>query len=358
MIVEAFENFLCFGTVFALASFVIALIARAAARWHGDMMRPRSLARLYTLALVVPPLASAWLVAAALLPRWWFGEYEFYMSHPGPEHGFHLIGTLTDRLEPALAYAVVLLVAGMALFLAWSTACSHRRLAWAVGRLQLTGVQPPAVHLVMVEEAARRHGLDVGLVQSDYPLSFVWGFRRSKLVLSSGLLTALTPDELAGMLEHEAAHHARRDNLVKLALAVCAHASLAAPLSRRLLRWRNEQVELLCDEIAAVQSSAPLEIAEALVKLRRHTLLALARSALAMPASRFVPDDDRSVERRVRRLLAFADAPPPSASASTSRHAAPAIGLVAIFFMSLAVLGTWAPFAIHAATESVLQAFR
>jgi hypothetical protein len=160
------------------------------------------------------------------------------------------------------------------------------------------------------------------------------------------------------MLEHEAAHHARRDNLVKLGLAVCAHASLAAPLSRRLLRWRNEPVELLCDEIAAARTSAPLEIAEALVKLRRRTQVAIARSALAISASRFVPEDDRSVERRVRRLLALADAPPPSASASVPRHAAPAIALGAIFVVSLAVVGTWAPFAIHAATESILLAFR
>ncbi len=251
MILEALENFLCFGTAFALVGFAIARMGRAAAHWQRDAIRPRTLVRLYTLALVVPPLTSAWLVAAALLPRWWFGEYEFYSAHPGPVHSFHLMGALTDHLEPALACAVVLLVAGMALLLAWSTARSHRRLAWAVGRLQLTGVQPPAAHLAMVEEAARRHGLDVGLVQSDYPLSFVWGFRRSKLVLSSGLLATLTPSELGGMLEHEAAHHARHDNLLKLALAVCAHASLAAPLGRRLLRWRNEQVELLCDEIAA-----------------------------------------------------------------------------------------------------------
>jgi Zn-dependent protease with chaperone function len=53
---------------------------------------------------------------------------------------------------------------------------------------------------------------------SDYPLSFVWGYRRTKLVLSSGLLNALTPEELAGVLEHEAAHHRRLDNVVRLAL--------------------------------------------------------------------------------------------------------------------------------------------
>jgi len=205
--------------------------------------------------VVLPPLAAAWLVAAAMLPSWWLGEFEFSAAHPAPLHGLHLIGDLTGRLEPTLAYLVLLLVAGTALVVAWSTAHGHRRLAWAVSRLQLTGAQPPAANIAMVENVAKQHGLDVGLVQSDYPLSFVSGFRRSKLVLSSGLLAALTPGELAGVLEHEAAHHARRDNLMKLALAVCAHTSLAAPLARRLMRWRSEQVELLCDEIAAGRSS-------------------------------------------------------------------------------------------------------
>ena len=271
MILEALENFLFFGTAFALMGFAVAWGARAGARWRPDTLRPHMLARLYTLALVLPPVGAAWLVTAALLPYWWLGEHELYAAHPDPLHPLHLVGALTGHLEPVLAYTAVAIVAGSALFLVWSAARGHHRLAWAVARLQLVGASPPLAHLAMVEEVARRHGLDVGLVQSDYPLSFVWGFRRSKLVLSSGLLATLTPGELAGVLEHEAAHHARRDNLVKLGLAVCASASLAAPLGRRLLRWRSEQVELLCDEIAAARSSAPLDIAEALVKLRRCT---------------------------------------------------------------------------------------
>ena len=72
------------------------------------------------------------------------------------------------------------------------------------------------------------------------------------------------------------------------------------------LRWRNEQVELLCDEIAA-GTSAPLDIAEALVKLRRRTQTPATLPVLG--ASRFLPDDDRSVEQRVRRLVALADHP-------------------------------------------------
>jgi Zn-dependent protease with chaperone function len=358
VILEAFENFLFFGTAFALMGFAVAWGARAGARWRPDTLRPHILARLYTLALVLPPVGAAWLVSAALLPCWWLGEYELYTAHPDPIHPLHLVGALTNRLEPVLAYTVAVIVGGTALFLVWSTARGHRRLAWAVARLQLVGASPPPAHLAIVEEIARRHGLEVGLVQSDYPLSFVWGFRRSKLVLSSGLLATLTSAELAGVLEHEAAHHARRDNLVKLGLAVCAYASLAAPLGRRLLRWRSEQVELLCDEIAAVRSSAPLDIAEALVKLRRCTQRAMARPALAAQASHFVPDDERSVERRVRHLLAFADATSLPIPAPAPPRAAPLLALAALFSLSLAALGASAPLAIHAAAESVLQALK
>ncbi len=86
--------------------------------------------------------------------------------------------------------------------------------------------------------------MSVGLVMSDYPFSFVWGFGRSKLVLSSGLLHTLSPEELAGLLEHEAAHHTRRDNLAKLALTFFGQASLAFPLAWRLHRLARQHQRL------------------------------------------------------------------------------------------------------------------
>lgn len=39
-----------------------------------------------------------------------------------------------------------------------------------------------------------RYGFQVGLVMSDYPFSFVWGFTRSKLIVSTGLLRTLFDD--------------------------------------------------------------------------------------------------------------------------------------------------------------------
>ena len=139
MILDVLENFVCFSTAFSLVGFAIAWAARGAARQRPDALSPCTLTRLYTLAVALPPLAAAWLVAAAMLPSWWLGEFEFSAAHPAPLHGLHLIGDLTGRLEPTLAYLVLLLVAGTALVVAWSTAHGHRRLAWAVSRLQLTG---------------------------------------------------------------------------------------------------------------------------------------------------------------------------------------------------------------------------
>jgi beta-lactamase regulating signal transducer with metallopeptidase domain len=202
---------------------------------------------------------------------------------------------------------------------------------------------------------AKRHGFAVGLVQSDYPFSFVWGFCQPKLVVSSGLLAALTPSELMAVLEHEAAHLARHDNLVKLGLVIAAHASLA-PFGRRVLRWRNEQVELLCDEIAAARGSEPLDIAEALVKLRRRAQMLGARPALAGAASPFVADDDQSVERRVSRL-GLSDEPLPAGSLTAPRRGV-LTTVVTIFVGSLVALGAWAPLAVHAATEALIQTLR
>ncbi len=109
---------------------------------------------------------------------------------------------------------------------------------------------PRPEKVVLVERVAARHGLDVGLVMSDYRFAFVRGFRRSKPVLSSGLLCALTAEEPAVVLEHEAARHGRRDNLVKLAPSACSYASAAFPLSRLILRWRALQVEMVYDDVA------------------------------------------------------------------------------------------------------------
>ncbi|HKZ03690.1 MAG TPA: M56 family metallopeptidase [Pyrinomonadaceae bacterium] len=362
ILIAAIENFVLFGTFLALGSFTIALVIRQLT--IRQIWRPRAegLAYFYTAALVIPPLASLWLVSAALFPRLWMTPEAFAAEHAAPLHEIHLLGALTLPVEPALAYGMALFVVVIAAGVTWS----NIRRAWSVGRvikqLDMKAVAPPSDQVALVDEVASKSGISVGLVMSDYPLSFVWGFRHSKLILSSGLLHALTPAELTGVLEHEAAHHERRDNLIKLSLSLCSYSSLAFPLSRTLVGWRATEVEMICDEVAAWRTSEPLEIAEALVKLRRKTMAGqivsepIATHALA---SGFVSDSALTFQRRVDRLLTLVDAPiadhARKIQSSTVRAGAFLFGASLVLLSGILL---YAPLSVHHATETLIEIFR
>jgi len=268
-----------------------------------------------------------------------------------------MLSDMTAALEPGLGLATAALGIAVVVVAVAATVRGYCRVGRVIGRLDLSAEPPPADKVALVEEAAGRYGLDVGLVLGAYPVSFVWGFVRSKLVLSSGLLRALSPEELAGVLEHEAAHHARRDNAVKLVLSFAAHATLLFPLARRVLAWRSETVELVCDEVAAARTRAPLDIAGALVKVRRLTLAAGGIGTLDACAAEFLPTTAASFDYRVRRLVAFADAlPAPALAFLLARSPARgAVAAVTLFTVTLASAFAVAPLAVHRAVESVIH---
>jgi len=360
VLITVIENFVLFSSLLALASFAVASAARLASLRGWWSPQPLKLTGIYGAMLVLPPIIAAWIVTAAFLPEWWLTEAVFDAEHPPPLHRLHLLSDLTATLEPKLAYATLLFASSAALFAAWSSIRSYNRVGRLVGRLKMNAVPPSAEQVALVEEVARKHSLEVGLVMSDCPISFIWGYRRTKLILSSGLLRTLTPEELAGVLEHEAAHHRRRDNVVKLALSVCSYASIAFPITRLILRWRSEQVELICDEVAVAHTSAPLEIADALVKLRRRTLAMTGYSpgsgGLAA-SSGFISGESPGFQRRVQRLIDFSDAPPAHAHAVVLSQAPKraAITLVFLFVITLVAITTFAPLAVHRLVESVIQ---
>ena len=303
----------------------------------------------------MPPIIAAWIVAAAFLPEWWLGEVAFNSAHPGPAHELHLIGQLTASLEPALAYFTLSFIVGAVVFAALSSWRGYVRVGKVIRRLDMNAQPPSLEQLALVQKYASRYNLDVGLVMSSYPLSFVWGFRHSKLILSTGLLGALTGSELQGVLEHEAAHHQRRDNLMKLTLSFCGYTSLAFPLSRLLLKWLMVEVEKVCDEVAVSRTKAPLEIASALVKVRRHT------SAPALPlqsaTSSLLTVDSATFEQRVRRLMGFLDTPPMNSEVRnlTRVRMAGVLTFTAAFSSSVIALTIFSPLAVHRGVESLLN---
>lgn len=341
--------------------FAVALIVRQITIREIWQVKAGSLAQFYAVAIIVPPIASLWLVTAALIPRLWLTPKAFAAEHSAPLHQLHLLGELTVVLEPALAYAMALFLAVIAAVVAWSNVRGSLRVTRVIKQLDMHAVAPPPEQVALVNDVARKAGLSVGLVMSDYPLSFVWGFRNSKLILSSGLLRTLRSAELAGVLEHEAAHHTRRDNLIKLFLSVCSYSSLAFPLCRRI-GWRSTEVEILCDEVAAARTAEPLEIAEALVKLRRQTMaghIAYEPVAAHAIASSFVSDSALTFQRRVGRLLTLVDAPVPMSPCRSQSNGLKGIAFIlSTGLITLSGILLFAPLSVHHATETLIGIFK
>lgn len=337
------ENFILINTALSVVSFAAASIFRAGSR------HPLSLARFYSATLIAPPVVSAWLVCASLLPALLIGSNRWDMEHEN-SHSLHLLNALTSPLDPALGYAAAgfaLLTAMIAIYLAWS---ARFRLSQVINRLDI-GAEPTSIDRVkQVEAFCRERGLAVGLVVSSYPFSFVWGYLRSKLVVSTGLLNSLSAEELAGVLEHEAAHHTRRDNLMKWTLTICRYLSPAFPLTGLLYRRWAEQIEMVCDEIAARRIAAPVELAGALVRIKRLTL-----AAPRIAGSGFFSNDGPNFERRVARVLALSDESEIGAADYMSRSfTRMAMVVGAIFALSLAVTLVVSPLAVHRAIEAAL----
>ena len=356
MLIAAVENFVLFSTLFMLATFGVACTAKYLVKRKLWRPHPHTLSWIYTTAVWLPPAAAVWLVSAALLPQSWLGSTGFDTAHPAPVHQIHLLGALTTQFEPTLYYMMLSCAAFAVLFAAWSSVRNTMRVGDLVKRLEMGTTSPPPGQLALVEEVTARHGLDVGLVMSSYPFAFMWGVHRSKLILSSGLLCALTAEELEGVLEHEAAHHRRRDNLAKLVLSVCSYTTLAVPLSRLILRWRAAEVELICDEVAAARTEAPLDIADALVKMQRQNPHFVGFTATAAAASEF-NGGAQEFKWRVCRLISIADTLPASArvDAMSQMSWVGPLAVLSVFTTTLIGTSVFAPYAVHSVVEALIR---
>jgi beta-lactamase regulating signal transducer with metallopeptidase domain len=158
-------------------------------------------------------------------------------------------------LRPLLASAAVVAaggVAGVASFR--SQLRSTRRL---VGRVRAHRVAVPPE----LEEAARRTGLRgrIDVVGDRDPFAFAYGFPRSRVALSRGLIHALDRDQLDAVLAHEAHHVHRRDPLKLVAARMVSAASFFLPALHGMRERYRAASELAADRRAmAVAGRAAL----------------------------------------------------------------------------------------------------
>lgn len=301
LLLAGIENFVLINTVLSTLAFFLIGAIRVSGQfnaWH-----PLGQSRLYAAALVLPTLFSGWLVLASLLPIGWLNGPHWNTHHEEP-HTLHLLNALTSGFDPALEYSTFLFLVGATLTAGLAALRVYFRIGSLVRCLELSSEPVPAEHIAQVKQTCRQYGLEVGLVHSRRPFSFVWGYFKSKLIVSTGLLNGLSTTELTALLEHEVAHHQRRDNLLKWLLTVCRYSSVAFPLTNLIYRWWSHSVEMICDEVAA-HHTHPLAVAEALVKIKR--LAGTLPIGLQAGQSAFFGDTAHHLEHRIHHLVGLLD---------------------------------------------------
>ena len=158
------------------------------------------------------------------------------------------------------------------------------------------------------------------LVDDLFPRAFVVGRgpRSSTLAVSTGLLGALSPDELSGLLAHELAHVRTRDVLtqtfaVLFAAMLVESSRIGGWFSRALLYvlapigaafvhlTLSQKRESRADRLAADVTGDPLAVAAALTRLDRASeLVEFAASPATSPLYAVDPFDDSRLARMYR----------------------------------------------------------
>jgi Zn-dependent protease with chaperone function len=135
------------------------------------------------------------------------------------------------------------------------------------------------------------------VVDMDGPLALTAGLIRPRIFISTRLLEALAPAELAAVVGHEQAHRRRRDALRQLVAEVLARLHLP-PIRRRLLADLSLASERACDEEAALAGTGRLGVAGTILKVARLT------AAHQRPTDALLPTmTGADLEARIQALL-------------------------------------------------------
>ena len=169
------------------------------------------------------------------------------------------------------------------------------------------------------------------------------------MVVSDGLLHALSPDQLEAALRHEQAHRAAGDNWKRLLFLLAPDPF--APLGRLAAlerEWRRVAEWAADDRAAAGDPRRALTLAETLVRVAR---MGRPQVDCAL-ASQLISDGD-GLRERVTRLVAFASHP--AATDSPLPGAAMPLSILAGLFILAAVCQSPVLYSAHCLLEAFLR---
>jgi Zn-dependent protease with chaperone function len=248
----------------------VSAVLALAAPWAGGRLPPRMAAWLLTVASLIAALGTATALGMA---------------------GFTLIGQI-----PAVAaegeWSPGVLAAHTPVNWLVAAVCALG-LAGCVGALAVSTWRQTAIWLTARRECqSLPTSSDLAVLDDPAPQAFALPGSPGRVVVSSGMLQALSPDERTALLAHERAHLRHRHHVFLLVLRL---ASALNPLLRPLAGAGHFAVERWADEEAG-----------ALVGDRPLVARAVARAALAAKRSphHSLAATGGPVPRRVRALLA------------------------------------------------------
>ncbi|MBI3400699.1 MAG: M56 family metallopeptidase [Acidobacteria bacterium] len=311
------------GGALALAWFLLVNVASCAviARLAGAFTtsgRARTPAFWFGLRMFPSAMAAAF-VAAVFVPS--------YLAYEPLEYGEGFDVSLAMLAIAAAAVMGTALLRGIA---AWWRA-SRRVRAWM-----------RRAECVAVPDAT----LPVYAIDADAPLMALAGIWRPRLIVARGLLGALTPEELAASVAHEAGHFRSRDNLKRLVMRAAPDVLSATAAARALEQKWASAAEHTADRVAGRDSTdVRCALASALVKVARLTPFP---AVPGEPISTFVGGGE--IVSRVEQLLDDR-ALVPSARGASARRWMTAIGAIGIAAAGYAPLLR----AVHAATEILVH---
>ena len=137
------------------------------------------------------------------------------------------------------------------------------------------------------------------VLQQETPLLALTGVIQTRLLISRGVISVLTPSQLDAALRHEVAHRISRDNLKRLLLLLAPDVLPFSKAFASIDRVWNRLSEWAADDYAAgTDARRALSLAGAVVRVAR---MGAAPRALNLLTA--LIDDDQDLSIRVERLL-------------------------------------------------------
>jgi Zn-dependent protease with chaperone function len=298
-----------FGLINVVLAAVVACAAERALRRQAD----RTAAFWLTLRLL-PSIAAIAFVIALFAPSYW--QYE-----PRAVEDLDLSLSIG-----ALAAALLIGASVVRGWRAWQRAATRTR-AW----------------LRVARPIATAAGIPVYEVPTAAPMMALAGVFRPRLLVTRGVVDALTGEELQAGIAHEIGHFRARDNLKRLAMRAAPDVLMSTRLAAALeARWASA-AEHDADRAGAADNETRCALASALVKVAKLIPVA---TPIAEPISTLVDGGD--IATRVQRLL---DDGAPAANSRWLLRVATALAVAA----TLAVSYTTLLWLVHEATEVIVN---